>query len=701
MAKPNNIKPQRGLGSAITAHRRRQRDALRREREAREARRKDLARGELMRSRGSRRNAVKQDFGGALLASVADSQTAYLRSLSMRHRILTQVSHWDTDIKAWTDFTDVNVVYPRQMLKTETGDRLGRDATLDAIASVRGVIQHEIGHLRFTVPWPQLLRETYADARNYDADGNPCPLRDGGAERNAWNILEDQRMETLVVKAVPRISSYLTRMVYDHLLKEFNTNAWVLLAGRLYLPEDVRLEALRLYDETHASNEIKSSVWYDIVSRYKQATTAYDMYQIVIEATEFLESLEQHTGLSSPEAGTQHRHDENYHSPVQASQGSPSQACEPEDDEAVQSAMEQSSNSGQSSDSGDDSDDSEGDDSEGDDSGSGGDSDDDADDADSDSGADGDGASGADGDSEADGERPDQHVTEGRGEGRGDGNRQQGLRERIQEAMDDIATQHRGDRENRNMLAGVNERLSKKGLPELSNSGEIMSDDEVDQAMTVAVGVQNALAELVTISQPAWHSRQDAGVLDALAYRTKQVGSLDYHRRLEGNVNGGLDVHVSLLADISGSMSGPPIKHLSIGMYGMRKACEALGIGSTFVLWSSPNDTGHIWRTNPVEPIIWDADGGTQPIPALDDLDNHNDEDASQHLVILFTDGAFSGVDLRRYEKPGRHIVLMTIGRYDWDTDDYGADISINVDSCLDIPAQMAKVIMDINTKAV
>jgi hypothetical protein len=670
MAVPKHLRPQRGLGSAVSAQRRKQRDALRRQRERAEDNARNKAREELQRLG---RKDYQPTYAQALIASVADNQTAFMRSMGLRQYITASASYWHDTVSAFTDFRRIVVNYPSKAVKMPDGSN--RNATIDTISDLRGIIQHEIGHIRFTVPFPELCDQALQD-------------RGDSAMHRAWNILEDQRMETLVVDAVPRIATYLTKMIYNHIVSGDMDRSWLLLAGRTYLPSDLRSMSHQLFDATLPAppygTEPYSKQWYEIVKRYKQADNAVDMYNCVKEAHDFIERVMPN---ETPNGGTTHqdRYNDRWSDDNSASEssGSCGEACKPEDD-PVEDEIGTGGNKPDKQDGSSNEQDG--------DSGDSGDTASDGDKA---------GEGSSDADNNGPGNVSNQDVNSrpgGNGVTTGDTREslKQSIREQIDSELEDIVKKHLADSDNQQMLANANHRMSGDGLPELANTGIQMTAEQLDMSNKIAVGIQQALAELETASQPAWHSRQDAGVLDALAYRTKQVGSLDYHRRLEGDANAGMDLHVSVLSDISGSMSGTNIQHLSIAMYGMRVACDNLGIQSSFTLWSSPGDTGRIWRHSEPMPLIWEANGGTDPTGALDDLMNHNEENSSHHLVVIFTDGMWGGdTDLRRWSAPDRYIMLCILGYHM----EYNADATFTLKSCLELPNKMIDAIKQLNIK--
>jgi len=677
---PKHLKPQRGLGQEITRARRSQRDILRKREENDRMTAATNARAEIERLRSA--NCVVDQFykwANSLVGATVDSQTAVLRSMGMKQEVSYEVGVWSSSrVTAWTDFSRIFLSYPRNMVPSRDSHR---SAIVDTIIDIRGLMQHEMGHLRFTVPFKTLV--------DHDAESSQ-PRIPGmylfGTVKNVWNMLEDQRMETLVVRDVPHIRDYFTKMIYRHIINtQHSTNPywpWLLVAGRQYLPRDMRQSCRDMFSD--ALPHIDSQEWFDIVARYKTATTYDTMIDAILEATAWYSQINN----DSFEHPTEHRDPPtNYGGQKQESDesagGDPSDACEPEQDDTK-------GRNPSSDDTGDDTDSGTGDDI-GDDTGSGN-GDEQSDDTDD--------STGGDGSGQADGKSPDDSPDSGgKSAGEGDGtttNRRdftESLRDAVNDINDDLGSSH----EITETISDANWRADREGLPSKNGSGSPMQLDYVDEALRASIGIQQALTECVTTTQPAWLSHQDSGAIDALSYRTKQVGALDYHRRLDGDFTSGLDIHVSMLCDVSGSMGSSStdsgrtdIEELSIAMYAIHDACNALGIGSTYVLWSSNANAHRVWDCGSVEPMTWSASGGTNPVMALDDLTFHNEEGASKHLVIVFTDGVWNNniPSLSRWSTDDRHIILVTLGSSL--NQDRGADASVVVKSCNELPNQLA-----------
>jgi hypothetical protein len=670
-ARVKRHKPKRGLGSAITRKRRLQAEALEKEvhdrrEKARQAARNEMARLEARSKEQAETGQARWESG--LLRTVVGNQTAVLRSYGFKQSVQCDIDPYDRGVTAWTDFTRIYVAWPRLMFP----NRYDRNAVLDTVAQIKGVMQHEMGHIRFTTPWTTVMAAGTMP-KVYQEDKTK-----GALLQQCWNMLEDQRMECLVVESVPRIANYFGTMVANVILGGDRMQVpieqtWVMLAGRTYLPLDVLKLSASTFDQFCAQNGINNGAreWERLVSLYKSATTEKQIMKATVDAYEFIQKVR----AAMPPTMDDH-----------SKQRSNNGQADPKNTGRKQGSILDMFNE----------DPQEGDDGDGQGQGGG----DQYDPIQRPGGIPRGEAQKSDEDGEGKGGKGKSDKGS-KGVGKGDGEPNLSPEQDLEKALSDMSehfrTQMREDGDVQSMARDANIHADQEGLPEYDGQYAELSAEAQVRAMNVAVGIQQALNSFVTTSAPIWQTRKENGIIDALAYRTKNPGDRDFRRHLEDHGNTGLDVHVSMLCDVSGSMGGEPMQALSESLYATGMACQALGIHFDFTLWSSGSQYYRLWRDGQAKPWLFPSMGGTDPTKALDDLDTHED-DASKHLVIIFTDGAWSYnfPSLQRWAAEDRTFVLVRYGHYDGEVQkDMGADSHIGISNVRDLPAQLTNALID------
>jgi hypothetical protein len=653
---PTTLKPQRGLSSEVLSHRRRQRNILKREQEQFLKRRESSAREQMkFIEKQNSEDTLKVSWGRAIINATADGQRAVMASHGIKAGVVAGTNWWTKTLKAFTDFENIYVRYPSDNLPDPNDAEASRKFAVD----IRGILQHEIGHIRFTLPYPSFLKTIDGPMRE--------TLGTHSKAHFAWNILEDQRMETLVVEAVPRIATYFETMVAEHIIMPDNgsawsspavatdkqlSNAWLLVSNRMYLNPKVRKTAKDMF----LANGYDADEWFGIVESYKTATSYEAMAIAVLDAAKFITKMNP-DGVPQPITD----HESQTEDTNREGDPAPPTPCDPSEDD-LDTPEEEGGAGGEEADTEDTDDDISG-------SGSA--------------------------TSDVEEVESDSSTTTYSKE---DAPTPRDLRDVLDEVIADNLKEQYTHSEIIETLADARERTTAgKGLPEAPQSGKPMTPDQEDMAHRIAIGMEHALNDFVTASQPAWLRHQDRGIIDPLAFRTKEVGALDYHRRLEGDFSSGVDLHLSMLCDVSGSMQGKEIEQLSIGMYATALACNRIGIKTTFVLWSGDHNTGKVWVDGNPTPVIWGADGGTDPTSALNDLDNHNEENSTNHLVLIFTDGAWDcdQTPLSNWSAPGRYIVLSRLVNYVDTAEDllYKADAYASVNDASQLPDKLTAAI--------
>lgn len=705
------MKPKRGLGQAATRHRRKLITSIDKERESRVSERRNQALNEVREaSRFAENEAVRErlKWVNALLSTITAQQTAVLRSRGRTNKVgyVTDVrSMWyatnshvtydpDTPVvtQAYTDFDTVNASFNVRAIP----DMYKTDELLNTIAAIRGVYQHEFGHLLHTTPFPVLIENYETNDSKTGMEylhkvAHEMSLGNYKTFQYAWNVLEDQRMESLAVMDVPRLKLYFTSMVLSVIVKEDTLdNAWLLCAGRTYLPKDIRYYAKK---EFRPHEPGLADEWLNIVNKYKSATTANEMLDTVIEAMKFMSDESISTDIPQTFHPNPAQRGDGYQMDKEmvkgqgeslGGQSDPMEGYAPS--EKQDNGDEQGSPSDKSSEQG---------------SGKPG-------------GSTGDGSAEGGDDTETSSKssssgRPDRvslpsvesNVTDtptrGFNRNAGDGTLKHAMEQRLDEVMSEIST----DVENNIVLQNATVSASSRSIPVLDDEDlPPLFDHHIQTANQMCGNIQDALADYVTASDPHWVDRLEHGVINPLVFRTKEVGSLDYRRDRVGEMVDGLNIHVSFLSDVSMSMEGPPMTALSVAMYAMGEACVRLGVGATYTVWSSTNETYRIWEDGVPKPQLMGAMGGTDPTDALDDLVNHNPEDAKHHLVFIFTDGDWGRFrPLSDWSIPGRRIIVVRYNQWAYSQSDnydpYGGDGLINITKVEDMPSALHRVMSE------
>jgi hypothetical protein len=211
-------------------------------------------------------------------------------------------------------------------------------------------------------------------------------------------------------------------------------------------------------------------------------------------------------------------------------------------------------------------------------------------------------------------------------------------------------------------LNQVREATASGALPYISNIGSIMGNDDTQAAERLVAEFETALEIANAYNKPTWRRHQDHGAVDAMAYRTRRPGDVDFRRRRAGDGSKGFDVAISLLLDVSGSMCGAPIQTLSIAQYAIKQACWNVGIPCTVTAYSSKAALVSDSKDAP-EPVNLAAGGGTNPVGALRVAPDQR-ENKSDHLVLILTDGDCEAgrTEVETLQGEGSYVLGVAVG---------------------------------------
>lgn len=540
--------------------------------------------------------------------AVADAAAALMRTVAASYGIditVDTVFH-DGPAEASTDFKSIQLRLPYDLLPDLEHD-FDPMAVRRLVALMKGLGYHELGHLRFTTPFHQLV----ATAIPRDQQRRTGPrLPNEATMRDSWMLLEDQRMEAALIAESPIMADYMCALVMRHLTARIDDvqrvdALWLIMAGRSYLPTAVRADLRddfvgRFGAEVAAEGE-------RIVRDYMQANDAQSMVQAVLRMVALRKRL---PDLQGVEPSSRHRPEQ--HTDRQ-----------PRPDTVDQIARSASPN-------------------------------DDRDDAMND-----------EHDVEASDEHADPDASEP-GESTLDDGRSEpsgpsfvGLHHAALERAE--AACH-ADSALDATVAAIYERCSHRSsslAPAVSLRPQL--PQLVEQAERAAHMVALALQSFTVACAPSWQSQQPRGVIDPFAYRTRASGSRDYHRAYHGTDQLGLDIAVSLLLDVSGSMHGNEYT-LAAAAFASKRGCEYLDIPCTVTLFHDHSRL--LWSADdPAEHVVPRSEGGTDPSDAAAALDEQRAE-RRHHLVLVLTDGEFSPgfPGFGRFARPGRSFLGLALG---------------------------------------
>jgi hypothetical protein len=556
---------------------------------------------------------------------------------------------WDKQIQAVTDFQTIQIKYPDSMIPAKVGD-FNVDHLRLFISDVKGLAYHEIGHIRFTTPYPVLWDLVYPG-------DNPVP-----EYHHTWNVLEDQRMEAAVVADSPNIAGYFTTMILKHMLSNTrgrdtrrDSMQWLLLVGRRYLPSDIRKELRRAFIQEFGKHSTMRAD--QIVGDYMCATTPKEMLDAVVAFHSLIQTL----GPSAPQGIDTHRayvpggppsRNGGAGAEEAGNQIQKSASDTPVDNEGLDDSIESTGASEYGEEEGNE------EANRGQDAAEGGDKEDNK----------------AESSLPSAGDKPNQNgdtqkpmpqtAPPAPGSPGGHGTANKTLSERVQDNIDAFNESLKSDKSINETIRSIHEYANSRtsSLPSY-RSISTQTSDLVSEADEAASAMIQALTYYTAESAPMWQSHQRRGVLDPFVYRTRQPGDMEYRRQYDDRGGDSIDIAITVMLDVSGSMGGNEY-NLGAVAYTCKKACEALDIPCTvctfedggYVLWTPEDRAEHL-------SIL--MGGGTNPIQVCDALDEQS-YDKGNHLVLVMTDGAFNNSfnGFQHYGADGRYFIGFGYGGY-------------------------------------
>ena len=648
--------------------------------------------------------------GGTVVRWVSEQSRAVFASLNITPKMEVSVIDYANapTAKASTDFSRINVTVNVNHYDEHKPESIAR-----LIALTKGLIYHEGGHILYTIPPVTLIEQAGIQGAPLSWDRltglrGPNPEITFSHFRWAWNLLEDQRMECAVVRMSPIIERYLQVVVMDVVVKATQGNewrAWPFVTGRSYLPKRI-LDQFRAEAVKHAQENDKVDTLREIdrlVRAYKRAKTEREMAETAYEAVGHLRAWlgDMSNDGSVDDHGNRARQDGIPKPSDSATDSDPwdepttEKSSRPRKDKGSEQPTPSSSQDedGDTGDTGDTQDNESGSDGFGD-------ADNEASDDITSDDSDGNGdesdgsSSGTTDTTDTTPEDDDPQSASGSslgGEQATHADNQEGLDDTDGDSLDEIINDLVSPDQINDLVSRVNESIN-RGLP-YDPTIQDMDENLLALAYEVRAGMLDTLEPLAVQADPSWRFRQENGVLDPTAYVNREPGESDFWVGLDDSGATGHDLAVSVVLDVSYSMSSH-VDALSVGALGIRLACDDLGIPctlSTFAsegnLWMDATDTTTLTRV--------DAHGGTEPMEALEDLPNQR-LGKGRHLVVVFTDGEWSGVpSFDQFREPGMFIIGTGFGSgIAGCIGKRNPDVAVSLDSVSQLPTEVTKALI-------
>ena len=571
---------------------------------------------------------------GAILSSLGALSGKVLNSMGISPRINIDHTNMGTNgpsFNCYTDFIDINIQININHFNLDDANDV-----LSLVHTVKGFTYHEGGHIMWSTPptylcqlakcnkdhmWTGSYIRGHVDDARLKAILN---TRMGTSSfHQAWNILEDQRMESAMVTASPIMSRYFSTIVARYVYEPGRENiAWPWIVGRTYLPRELR-QFLRNEAAKHKHAHLIPHME-DAVMTYRSSNDPKVMHDCVLKLAECLILwLEDDSsgGLNNPDLhGSTSKYNES---------GSNRKRIVPVP-ESPEFQLEKPEES--AGDKGDKSSDTE---------------------------------INSDG-KPTESESSDSAGDDGKEKNKGDAESavssagSESAPKTVKDYFDDIVANNMSQVSNSDVnefLSNVNNNL--RQIAARDESITPMSPDEIKECTDVRNGMLDVLDRLIVQVDPSWMFYRDNGVLDPTAFLTREPGDMNFWSGMDGDKGNGHDLAVSLLVDTSGSMEGR-IGRTSAVMMGIRKACEHYDIPCTITTFSDRLRLVAAGDEH-VDYVKMGAGGGTHVMDALLSLDDQR-YGKRYHLVVIITDGEWTDIkDVRAWGDPCRHIMIVGI----------------------------------------
>lgn len=519
--------------------------------------------------------------------------------------------------------------------------------TIEGVLSARGLSFHELAHILFTP-------RTQSDIHRWVVDNGHW---------QAFNALEDQRIETLLVGQYQAIAPWLTATMAQYLLDnpEAVQRAFPLIRGRKYLPVEVRAIAKQSYVDQSSVAELSA-----IVDEYRMLVFPADTERakpLIERFAELVKNAPQHGDSWSVDPnGHENRPQEAHQSSVKDKPASQREQERARDKAKAQDAETESEDEFQWA----------GDDQPADTNNEPADSTDSTD-SDSDS-ADSDADSTDSTDSDADSADADE-TTDGQSDGQSDSDSSDSDADNDSDSDSDSTSEtpapNAGDAPKvdaddvakalSDVLDSIKETLGQTLAEDIAKFGGdvVLEGVQVAQprkatswaelpsgeAVQASVAFRTELERIKAQYDPAWEFKTRKGRLNPVRY-AKGYDISEVFDKFEYGRDDAVDIEAVILLDTSGSMGAQAQRALE-SAWGIKRALDGVGASTTVIGFDTTCSTLYSadeQATSVVKTVS--LGGGTSPLSGLQ-FANYQlaVSDRSTKVLFVITDGQWSDAE--------------------------------------------------------
>lgn len=528
---------------------------------------------------------------------------------------------------------------------------IGSLDTTDDIVKVTGLNFHELSHVMFTPGPSTALIMTIRQKALF----------------KYFNMLEDQRIESLMTALYPSMRPYFTMAILKYIASPNSHRALgtahALTYGRKYLPTDIRNVLRDRWVSPENRDELE-----DIIDRFRCLNLnkrGLDVNAVVTLIQRYANLVNGHghppldphghnqrdvtaqPGADTPTGEKQESSDATERAIERIEESKPEDEDEGDGGQGGDTDTDDDSDSdadGGDSDATDDTDDDDGEDG----SGKGSDDGEDSDDAaDADGGGKG-GDSDEDGDSDSDSDSDGDSASESSdgGSGAGSHTSDQDIRDMAKQALDKALSNPEVIADAKRKEAAI--KTSNGQVPALPDTGKQASLGKVQADYLFAqVGFKRELSKLWADFDPGWDSHKSSGRINLKRAMTGEPIDTVFDQWNEGKQDAS-SLEVVLLADISGSMR-LQMDSLSQSMWVIKSAVESIGGSVTVINFHTQAETAYSKKEKALrnQYRVFSATGGTSPGGALNQARMIFHYSQMKHKILLvLTDGRWSPMSL-------------------------------------------------------